>query len=102
MAHQLRAAVQLPRLGEVGLYTQELGVGVLEERLVLLLPAVSLYEHVVECSCVSRLLDGGFPSDGVALAGGALIQIGVAHLGYELVLHGGAYVGVGGHDAVEL
>ena len=41
VSHEVRRAVQSPRLGEVGLKLQELRVGVLEEFFVLLVPVVA-------------------------------------------------------------
>ena len=89
MPHQLRLRVECPGLGQVGLQTDELRVGILEQGLVLLVPPVALYHDVVECGQIARLLDGGLPSDGVLLVLCRGVGIGVAHLGDEVVLHRG-------------
>ena len=100
MGHQTGDGAQRPRLGEVGLQAYELGVGILEERLILLVETVATGE-IPERDEVTSLLNGGLPADGVAMAGRTRIGVGVAHLGDEIVVHCGDEVGVGTHDGVE-
>ena len=92
----------MPLLREVGLQPHELGVRVLEERLVYVVPAVALYEDVVECRHVASLGECHLPADGVPERLRAVVDVGIAYLRDKAVLDRGQQVEVLVHDFVEL
>ena len=98
MAHETRTAVDCPRLGEVGLELHKLGIGILEEFLVLIVPTLACSQHS-QRDDVARFGKGGFPADGVQQIAG--IGIGITHLRDKVVLHGDSQIGILLHNGVE-
>ena len=86
MGHQRGIVAYVPRLGEIGLHLQELGIGYLVELLVLLVPLLAEGQHTGG-NQVTGLRDGGFPGYRIAIAGGTGVSVGETHLGHELVFH---------------
>ena len=91
MSDESCRAVKCPRLGEVGLELHKLRIGILEEFLILVVPAVAL-NHITQRYDVARLSNGRLPANGVTQRGLRRVGIGVAHLRDEVVLHGGQQI----------
>ena len=86
MGHQVGIAAERPGLGEVGFDLQELGIGILEQLLVLIVPFLACGHHGQRRN-VTRLSNSGLPTDGVQQVSGTGVGVGIAHLGDEVVLH---------------
>lgn len=100
MTHDTGTAIERPRLGEVGLELHKLGIGILEEFLILIVPFLACSQHGQRDN-VTRFGNGGFPTDGMQEVGRTGVGIGIAHLRDEVVLHGDSKIGILLHDGIE-
>ena len=83
-----------PRLSEIGLQLDKLGIRILKHLLVVLVPFFAEC-HVAQRQHIGRFAERGLPIDGVFVFLGTRIGEGILHLGQELVLHGHEQIGIG-------
>ena len=99
MAHQPAVLGEPPRLHELGLELEKLGIRILEQLLALRVPAAA-GGGIAQRQQVAGLAHRGLPPQGAA-AGGAGVGVDILHLGHELVAHGVLQVAVGAENGVE-
>ena len=100
MTHQFGLRIEGPRLGEVCLELQELRIGILEYLLSLVVPLLACH-YVIERYDITSLGQRRFPTDGVQLGRRTCVDIGIAHLRNEVVLHRDCQIGVDSHNVLE-
>ena len=100
MGYQAGITAQHPGLGEVGFELQELGIGILKQQFILFVPLFACSHHGQRRD-ITRLSNGGLPTDGVQQVCRTGVSVGIAHLWDEIVFHRTLQVWIHLHDTVE-